>query len=96
MRPIVEGRADVVVGDRNPGENPEFSALKRVLQRFGTHVVRNLSGVDIADAVSGFRAYSRAAALKINVMTKFSYTTETLIHAGQSGLTVLSVPIEEG
>jgi glycosyltransferase involved in cell wall biosynthesis len=94
VRPIVEGRADVVVGDRNPGENPEFSALKRVLQRFGTHVVRNLSGVDIADAVSGFRAYSRAAALKINVMTKFSYTTETLIHAGQSGLTVLSVPIE--
>ena len=94
VRPIVEGRADVVVGDRNPGANPEFSPLKRFLQRFGTRVVRNLSGVDIADAVSGFRAYSREAALKINVMTKFSYTTETLIHAGQNGLTVHSVPIE--
>ena len=95
VRPIVEGRADVVVGDRNPGVNPEFSGLKRFLLRFGTRVVRHLSGVEsVSDAVSGFRAYSRAAALKINVMTKFSYTTETLIHAGQSGLTVLSVPVE--
>jgi glycosyltransferase involved in cell wall biosynthesis len=94
VRPIIEGRADVVVGDRRPGDNPEFSVLKRFLQRLGTRVVRNLSGLDITDAVSGFRAYSRAAALKINVMTKFSYTTETLIHAGQSGLTVLSVPVE--
>ncbi len=95
VRPIVEGRADVVVGDRNPGVNPEFSGLKRFLLRFGTRVVRHLSGVEsVSDAVSGFRAYSRAAALKINAMTKFSYTTETLIHAGQSGLTVLSVPVE--
>lgn len=95
VRPIVEGRADVVVGDRRPGDNPEFSGLKRFLQRFGTKVVRHLSGVEsVTDAVSGFRAYSRAAALKINVMTRFSYTTETLIHAGQSGLTVLSVPVE--
>jgi glycosyltransferase involved in cell wall biosynthesis len=95
VRPIIEGRADVVVGDRKPGDNPEFSPLKRFLQRFGTRVVRSLSGVDgVTDAVSGFRAYSRAAALKINVMTRFSYTTETLIHAGQSGLTVLSVPVE--
>lgn len=95
VRPIVEHRADVVVGDRRPGDNREFSPLKRFLQRFGTRVVRNLSGVDsVSDAVSGFRAYSRAAALKINVMTRFSYTTETLIHAGQSGLTVLSVPVE--
>ena len=95
VRPIVEGRADVVVGDRRPGDNLEFSLLKRFLQRFGTRVVRHLSGVEtVSDAVSGFRAYSRTAALKINVMTRFSYTTETLIHAGQSGLTVLSVPVE--
>jgi len=95
VRPIVEGRADVVVGDRNPGANPEYSGLKRFLQRFGTRVVRHLSGVEtVTDAVSGFRAYSRDAALRINVMTRFSYTTETLIHAGQSGLTVLSVPVE--
>ena len=94
VRPIVEGRADVVIGDRNPSRNPEFSALKRSLQKFGTAVVENLSGIVVSDAVSGFRAYSRAAAVKINVMTGFSYTTETLIHAGQSGLTVLAVPVE--
>ena len=94
VRPIIEGRADVVIGDRNPGENPEFSPVKRSLQKIGTRVVRNLSGLEVSDAVSGFRAYSRDAALKINVMTRFSYTTETLIHAGQTGLTVMSVPIE--
>ena len=94
VRPIIEGRADVVIGDRNPGENPEFSPVKRSLQKIGTRVVRNLSGLEVRDAVSGFRAYSRDAALKINVMTRFSYTTETLIHAGQTGLTVMSVPIE--
>ncbi|HKX78384.1 MAG TPA: glycosyltransferase family 2 protein [Novosphingobium sp.] len=94
VRPIIEHRADVVIGDRNPGANPEFSPLKRSLQRFGTRVVRNLSGIAVTDAVSGFRAYSRDAAVKINVMTRFSYTTETLIHAGQSGLTVMSVPVQ--
>ncbi len=94
VKPIVEGRADVVIGDRNPGNNPEFSALKRSLQKFGTAVVENLSGITVSDAVSGFRAYSRDAAVKINVMTGFSYTTETLIHAGRSGLTVVAVPVE--
>lgn len=93
IRPILEGRADVVIGDRDPGNNPEFSAPKRLLQRLGSAVVRSLAGVKVTDAVSGFRAYSREAALKINVMTSFSYTTETLIHAGQNGLTVLSVPV---
>lgn len=94
VKPIVEGRADIVIGDRNPGANPEFSPLKRKLQRFGSTIVRSLSGVDVSDAVSGFRAYSRGAALTINVMTTFSYTTETLIHAGQQALTVVSVPVE--
>jgi glycosyltransferase involved in cell wall biosynthesis len=94
VRPIIEGRADVVIGDRNPGANPEFSPLKRSLQKVGTRVVANLSGIAVGDAVSGFRAYSRDAALKINVMTSFSYTTETLIHAGQNGLTVAFVPVE--
>ncbi|WP_164155608.1 glycosyltransferase family 2 protein [Sandarakinorhabdus rubra] len=93
IRPILEGRADIVIGDRKPGENREFSLLKRLLQKFGTRVVRSLAGVDVTDAVSGFRAYSREAALSINVMTSFSYTTETLIHAGQKGLTVVSVPV---
>ncbi|MEM9902370.1 MAG: glycosyltransferase family 2 protein [Pseudomonadota bacterium] len=93
VRPIVDGRADIVLGDRRPGENPDFSWLKRVLQRVGSRVVRYLAGIDVPDAVTGFRAYSRDAALSINVMTRFSYTVETLIHAGQRGLTIQSVPV---
>lgn len=94
VAPIVEGRADIVLGDRKPTQNTEFSALKRALQGVGSSVVRNLAQVEIADAVSGFRAYSREAAFGINVMTRFSYTTETLIHAGQQGLTITSVDIK--
>jgi hypothetical protein len=82
------------VGDRRPGRNATFSPLKRLLQRVGSTVVRRLAGIDVTDAVSGFRAYTREAALTINVMTTFSYTTETLIHAGQHGLRVVSVPVD--
>ena len=94
IKPLIDGEADLVIGDRKPAENQSFSSLKRFLQRFGSTVVRRLAGVDVDDAVSGFRAYSREAALAINVMTTFSYTTETLIHAGQHGLKVASVPIK--
>ncbi len=93
VRPVLEGRADIAIGDRRPGDNAEFSRLKRMLQRVGSRVVRRLAGVDVADAVSGFRAYSRDAAFSINVMTSFSYTTETLIHAGQKGFKIVSVPV---
>ena len=93
VKPIVEGRADIVLGDRQPAKNLAFSPLKRLLQKFGSKVVSNLAQVDIEDAVSGFRAYSREAAFNINVMTRFSYTTETLIHAGQKGFTITSVVI---
>ncbi len=93
VRPVVEGRADVVIGDRRPHENPEFSRVKRLLQKVGSGVVKRLAGIEAADAVSGFRAYSRDAAMGINVMTNFSYTIETLIHAGRKGLTVVSVPV---
>jgi glycosyltransferase involved in cell wall biosynthesis len=96
VRPIVEGRADVVIGDRRPGERADFSLFKRRLQRIGSWAVRRLSGVAVADAVSGFRAYSREAALSTNVITKFSYTIETLIHAGRRGLAVVSVPVRSG
>jgi glycosyltransferase involved in cell wall biosynthesis len=92
--PILAQQADITVGDRNPSENPDFSFLKRKLQKFGTWVVRKFSGVEVADAVSGFRAYSRDAASKTFVFTSFSYTTETLISAGRRGLHVLSIPVE--
>jgi glycosyltransferase involved in cell wall biosynthesis len=94
VAPLLEHKADIVIGDRVPGDNMLFSRSKRLLQRLGSFVVRRLARVDVADAVSGFRAYTREAALTINVMTTFSYTTETLIHAGQAGLKIVSVPID--
>ena len=94
IRPILEGRADVVVGDRNTSSSSEFSWLKKVLQRMGTTVVRRLSGLEVNDAVSGFRAYSRQAALQTDVLSSFSYTTETLIQAGRRGLVIASVPVQ--
>jgi glycosyltransferase involved in cell wall biosynthesis len=93
VAPIVAGEADIVLGDRNPGANRAFSPSKRFLQRFGSGIVRQLAGIEAPDAVTGFRAYSRQAALQINVMTRFSYTIETLIHAGRKGLTIKSVPV---
>jgi glycosyltransferase involved in cell wall biosynthesis len=94
VRPIIEGQADVVVGDRKTGRIGHFSAPKKLLQRAGSFVVRNLSGVDVPDAVSGFRAISREAALRLNIVSPFSYTTEMLIQAGKKHMAVVSVPIE--
>ncbi len=93
IQPILAGRADVVVGDRQTGQVSHFSPTKRLLQRFGSFVVRNLSGVDVPDAVSGFRAISRDAALQINIVSSFSYTIEMLIQAGRKNMAVSSVPI---
>lgn len=93
VRPILEGRADIVVGDRGADRLAHFSRTKRRLQRLGSNVVRRLSGIDVPDAVSGFRALSRAAALKINVVSSFSYTIETLIQAGHERMAVTSVPV---
>ena len=94
VKPILEGRADIVVGDRGTSEIEHFSPLKKRLQSLGSAVVRQLSGLDVADAVSGFRAYSREAAMRTNVVSNFSYTVETLIQAGNSDMTVLSVPVD--
>lgn len=93
IQPILDGRADIVVGDRQTGTISHFSAGKRMLQRLGSFVVRSLSGVDVPDAVSGFRAISRPAALKLNIVSPFSYTIEMLIQAGKKHLAVTSVPI---
>ena len=91
--PILRGEADIVIGDRQVGTNHHFSLGKQALQRIGTGVVRHLAGVDIPDAVSGFRAMSREAAMQINIVSRFSYTTEMLILAGQKRLAVVSVPV---
>ena len=93
IEPILHGRADVVIGDRQVGGLEHFSPAKRLLQRLGSWIVRQASGISIPDAVSGFRAYSREAALRIFVTSRFSYTVQTLIQSGKLGLVVASVPI---
>jgi glycosyltransferase involved in cell wall biosynthesis len=93
VRPILEGRADIVVGDRQTRAVAHFSPTKKVLQALGSRVVRGLSNVDVPDAVSGFRAISRNAAMRLNIVSGFSYTIEMLIQAGRKRLAVLSVPV---
>lgn len=91
--PILKGTHDIVVGDRQVHTIEHFSPLKKLLQRFGSYVVRVLSGVSIPDAPSGFRAYSRKAAMSMNVVTTFSYTIETIIQAGKKRIAITNVPI---
>lgn len=93
VRPILEGRAHLVVGDRQTRSIGEFSRPKRFLQAMGSRTVRYFSGVQIPDAVSGFRAISREAALQINVVSNFSYTIEMLLQAGNKRIPAVSVPV---
>jgi glycosyltransferase involved in cell wall biosynthesis len=93
IQPILTGSADIVIGDRQPQRIEHFSPTKRKLQALGSSVVKSLSGTDVPDAVSGFRAISRAAALNLNILSPFSYTTEMVIQAGQKNLAITSVPI---
>lgn len=93
VTPIIARQADIVIGDRGVGDNAHFGPFKRLLQRLGSSVVRNLSRTDITDAVSGFRAITRAAAQQINITTDFSYTTDMLIQSGRKRLAIKSVPI---
>lgn len=92
--PIQQGLADIVVGCRPIERIEHFSLVKKWLQRMGSAAVRLISGADVADATSGFRAYSRAAAVAINVYSRYTYTLETLVQARQARLVVATVPIE--
>lgn len=93
IKPIINNQADMVVGSRPILTHKEFSPIKKILQYIGSYVVRVLSFTDVHDAPSGFRAYSRFAAKKINIFSNYTYTLESIIQAGQSGLAVTSVPI---
>lgn len=93
VAPIVAHQADLVIGDRGVGNNTHFGPFKRRLQRLGSAVVRSLSGTEVTDAVSGFRAISRAAAQRITITTEFSYTTDMLIQAGRKRFKIVSVPV---
>jgi glycosyltransferase involved in cell wall biosynthesis len=93
VKPILAHEADIVIGARNLRDHEEFSRTKKVLQRWGSSVVRRASQTAIPDVTSGFRAYDREAALRLNVVSRFTYTIETIIQAGKSDLAISHVPI---
>lgn len=93
VRPIIEGKTDIVIGARPIDETEHFSPLKKKLQHFGSWVVRKASKSDIPDAPSGFRAYSREAAMRLNVTNEYTYTLETIVQAGREKIAMESVPI---
>src|SRR5215469_8727239 len=93
VRPILEGRADMVVGDREVTGIEHFSALKKTLQRLGSWVVRQASSTSVPDTTSGFRAYNREAAIQMMVVSKFTYTLETIIQAGKLLVAIDHVPV---
>ncbi len=93
IEPILRGEADFVIGARPIGAIQHFSLVKKLLQRLGSGVVKLVSGTQVDDAPSGFRALSREAALSVNVFSKYTYTLETIIQAGQKNLRVASVPV---
>lgn len=93
IAPILDGKADLVVGCRPIASIPHFSPIKKSLQRIGSWVVRVVSRTDVPDAPSGFRAISRDAAMRMNVFNRYTYTLETLIQAGQHNMAVAWVPV---
>ncbi len=93
VRPIIDKKADIVIGERPIDETEHFSPLKKKLQHFGSWVVRKASNTDIPDAPSGFRAYSRKAAMRLNVYNEYTYTLETIVQAGRNKMAITSVPI---
>lgn len=93
VRPILDGKSDIVIGERPIDQTAHFSPLKKKLQHFGSYVVRKASNSDIPDAPSGFRAYSREAAMRLNVTNEYTYTLETIVQAGRERIPMESVPI---
>ncbi len=94
IAPILEGRADVVIGNRDIENIKQFSWIKKRLQRIGSAVVRQLSGADVPDATTGFRAYSREAALRINIVSTYTYTLESIIQAGHKNLAIENITVQ--
>lgn len=93
IEPIINGKAEIVVGDRETDNIEHFSSLKKRLQKLGSSVVRKASNSKVADTTSGFRAYSRNAAMRLNVISEYTYTLETIIAAGRKKLSIENVKI---
>ncbi len=94
IAPILAGQADMVVGDRQLNTNEHFSPVKRLMEKLGTSFVCHISSTQVADAASGFRAFSRKAALPLQVYNPYSYTLETLIQAGKSQIAIRDVAVK--
>lgn len=94
VAPLIAGTADIVIADRQTHTIEHFSPFKKVMQRVGSQVVNGAADTDLPDAASGFRAYSRASLMRLNIVTEFSYTMETIIQAGHKRLRIASVPVE--
>jgi len=94
VQPIIAGKADIVIGDRQTQKIAHFSPFKKVMQRFGSWVVNKAAGTNLPDAASGFRAYSRKSLYRLNVVTQFSYCMETIIQAGNKRLKIASITIK--
>jgi glycosyltransferase involved in cell wall biosynthesis len=93
VAPILAGEADVVIGNRETDNIEHINGVKKKLHKIGSMVVRGLSGTDVPDTVSGFRAFSRQAAMQTNIITTYSYTVETIIQAGKKRLGIASIPV---
>lgn len=93
IAPILEGKAEIVVGARAIADLKHFNITKRTLQRLGSWMTRRISNTDIPDAPSGFRAVSREAAMRLQVFNEYTYTIETIIQAGQKNMAIVSVPV---
>jgi len=94
IKPLLDGEADIVIGDRETHKIAHFSKGKKIMQWLGSGIVRKLAGIWVPDTVSGFRAISRDSAIKLNVVSSFSYTIEMVIQAGKRDLRIVSVPVE--
>jgi glycosyltransferase involved in cell wall biosynthesis len=94
LAPLLTGEADIVIGDRNIAEVAHMSWRKRQLQRLGSWVVRQVSGTTVPDTTSGFRAYTREAALRMTIVSEFSYTLESIIQAGKKRMAIAHVPVQ--
>ena len=93
VAPLLAGEADIAIGDRQTHTIEHFSWFKKKMQRFGSWVVNQAAGTTLPDAASGFRAYSKSALIRLNIITKFSYCMETIIQAGNKRLAIASVPV---
>lgn len=93
IQPILDHKADIVIGERPIDETEHFSWIKKKLQHFGSWVVRKASHTNIPDAPSGFRAFSREAAMRVNVINDYTYTLETIVQAGRNRMAITSVPV---